>query len=281
MRIVINEHSPIYFELIELLTFTLRELGHTVTITENQMASGPVNLLVGATAFLTQQQYTAIRSFRGHFIVFQNEVLADDAGFVREPPGYVEFLAGASQIWDYSPTNLPFLNLHGCRRVHYIPIGYAPSLERIVHAPERDIDVLFYGSINPRRERLLLAVTQSQLKLKALFGVYGAARDREIARAKVVLNVHQFDAPHLEELRLAYLLNNRCFIVSEKADRNPYGRGVVFREYDDLVDCCVAYCAAGMDSERNAVANEGYAMLKGISTAVGVRVALERLGSEF
>jgi hypothetical protein len=36
-----------------------------------------------------------------------------------------------------------------------MPVGYVPELERIRPAPAEDIDVLFFGSVNDRRQRVL------------------------------------------------------------------------------------------------------------------------------
>jgi hypothetical protein len=49
----------------------------------------------------------------------------------------------------------------------------------------------------------------SRWQVKILFGVYGQERDREMARAKVVLNLHQFALPQLEQIRISFLLNNK------------------------------------------------------------------------
>src|SRR5262249_8533318 len=154
------------------------------------------------------------------------EALDDSTGFAPQNPAYLDFLVRAPRIWDYSPTNLPFLAWLGCQDVRHIPMGYAPRLERIAPATQRDIDVLVYGRLNPRRKQVLEGLHARGLRVKGQAGCFGAVRDREIARAKIMLNVHQFDTHHLEEIRIAYLLNNRCFVVSETSDRNPYGGGL-------------------------------------------------------
>ena len=77
------------------------------------------------------------------------------------------------------------------------------------------------------------------LRVEAVFGVYGAARDALIARAKVVLNVHFYEAKVLEMVRVSYLLANRCCVLSEvSSDReedDALAAGVAFAAYDDLV----------------------------------------------
>src|SRR5262249_18781845 len=161
-------------------------------------------------------------------------------------------------VWDYSPQNVRYLAELGDDNVHYIPVGYSPRLERIKDAAAQDIDILFFGAISERRRLILDQLHKAGFRTAALFGQYGEGRDAQIARGKIQLNVHQFATSHLEQLRLAYLLNNRRFVVSETASDNPYGDGVVFCHYDEIVARCAEYLRPGMDAERARVAQLGH-----------------------
>jgi hypothetical protein len=277
-HIVINEHGPIFADVIELLRDALGRLGHSVRATVNGFVPDRLNILVGHTVFLRPSDFAAIRSSGAAYVVFQTEPLDDRVGYAPRQPEYLDFLSKAPQIWDYSPANLPFLARLGCRDVRHIPLGYAAGLERITPATEKDTDVLFYGALIPRRNVILTALHARGVRVKVLHGAYGPSRDREIARAKAILNVHQFDTPHLEEIRVAFLLNNRCFVVSETSDRNPYGEGVAFCDYAALVDCCVTFLQPGMQSERERIAEAGYGALKRIPMVENIRSALAECG---
>ncbi|WP_371884464.1 hypothetical protein [Caballeronia sp. S22] len=74
--------------------------------------------------------------------------------------------------------------------VRVVPVGYVPELTRIRFAEPRDIDVLFIGSLCPRRARVIERMRAAGIGIVAAFGVYGRARDRLIARAKLLFNVH-------------------------------------------------------------------------------------------
>jgi hypothetical protein len=278
-HIVINDHGPIFAELIDLLVDALGRLGHQVGVTTNRLLADRLNILIGHTAFLQPRDYAVIESSGAPYIVFQVEALDEAVGVAPQYPAYIEFLTTARQIWDYSPTNFPFLARRACQAVRHVPLGYAARLERVAPAAENDIDVLFCGVISPRRQHVLAALHERGVRVRALFGAYGSARDREIARAKVVLNVHQFDTPHLEEVRLAYLLNNRCFVVSETSDRDPYGGGVVFSDYAGLVDCCGSFLGPGMGPERDRIAQAGYVALKRTPTVESIRSAVAGSGA--
>jgi len=59
------------------------------------------------------------------------------------------------EVWDYSSRNASKYSALGLLEPRVVPIGFAPELTRIKAAPTEDIDVLFYGSLNERRTRVL------------------------------------------------------------------------------------------------------------------------------
>jgi hypothetical protein len=168
------------------------------------------------------------------------------------------------QLWDYSQRNIEELAEVGIRGARHLPIGYVPQLTRIPLA-EEDIDVLFYGSVNERRSRVLTALRDRGLKTEVVFGVYGPQRDRLIARSRIVLNLHYYEAKVFEAVRVSYLLANHRFVVSERgsdeAEEAAFSSGVVFADYDELVNACVAYLAR--PDERRRVAETGFEIMVG------------------
>jgi len=122
-----------------------------------------------------------------------------------------------------------------------------PATFRVPPAPYRDIDVLFVGSIVERRLAVLQALHERGANVIPAFGVYGAERDELIARAKIVLNVHMYEAKVFEVVRVSYLLANRCFVVSERGldvtGERPFEEGIAFVEYHELVNACLQYLA--------------------------------------
>ncbi|MEA2990431.1 MAG: hypothetical protein QOG83_3142 [Alphaproteobacteria bacterium] len=274
---VINRHAPIFHELIELLSDCLQQIGIRVSHTVNQLYPDRPNVIVGHTMFLAPQIFAGIRQSAPSYIVFQMEALHSEHGFSAKYPHYFEFLRGARQIWDYSPHNTRYLAGLGLANVHYIPIGYSPRHERITDSGEHDFDVLFYGVVSPRRKHMAEELERRGFKAGVLFGAYGKDRDAHIGRSKIQLNVHQFETLQLEQLRLAYLLNNKRFIISETSVDNPYGEGVVFCDYKDIVACCEAYLDPGMDFERRRIAELGYENLKRIPMTASIQSALAAL----
>ena len=149
------------------------------------------------------------------------------------------------ELWDYSERNRVALReRHGIGEVKLLPIGHCAALERIAVDAASDIDVLFYGSPNDRRIATLEALERFGVRVMPLFGVYGRERDAAIARARIVLNVHFYNAQIFEQVRVSYLLTNARFVISEDGDpaaEDSLRGGMVFAPYTRLVESCLSY----------------------------------------
>jgi hypothetical protein len=181
-------------------------------------------------------------------------------------------------VLDYSPRNRDELYRLGIAHAGLLRVGYSSGLTRIEHAPVKDIDVLFYGSMNARRRDLLVTLTNAGLNVAVLFGVYGEERDAVIARSKVVINIHHFEAQVFEIVRISYLLANRVCVVTEghadDPDMAPYAEGLAFAPYDNLVERCLVLLAD--KGERDLIAEKGFEIMSGISQSAILREAIGR-----
>ncbi len=195
-------HAAVFDDLVTGLSSAIGALGCTA----DASARGEgVDLVVGAHLL------DASVELPPHAIVFNLE----PASALANNPSYCERLR-RNAVLDYSPRNASWIRDEtGNAHVQVLGIGYRPELSRISAAPEQDVDVLFYGSVNVRRQLVLDELAAAGLKVKALFGVYGAERDRWIARSKLVLNLHLFADQVHEVVRSSYLLANRKAVVCE------------------------------------------------------------------
>jgi len=167
-----------------------------------------------------------------------------------------DILSGATEVWDYSVDNIEFLRKEGIIAKH-LQIGFHERMKIIKSDKRKDIDVLFYGSINERRKVIIQELISVGLKVEHLFGVYGKERDLYIARSKIVLNCHYYKANLLEVVRLSYLINNKVFLISEKVENNPYPfLENSFFDYDKLVDACCNY--VDKENERNQIVEKNF-----------------------
>lgn len=250
-----SQMLPLAFaDVISLLQHSLASLGIPCTYAENDFAPTAINLVLGYHLLPNAEPLRSMPS-----VVYQLEPLAGQASWIRLDDRNREILRAARAVWDYSPANVEFLAAEGLPGVRHLPLGYHESLERVPN-DEPDIDVLFYGAINTRRKAVLDALKQ-RCRVKIVFGVYGEKRDRLIARSKVVLNMHSYSVPLMEQPRVSYLLNNRRFVVAETSLDDPYGGALLTVPYADLAETCLRYLddAAGRDEW----AGRGYEWLKG------------------
>jgi hypothetical protein len=247
-------HSACFSEVAEGLVASLRDLGHDCDITLNQLAPDRTNVLLGFHMLTYTDALCACR-----YIPYQLEQLSEKDGYYSE--NVQRLLEHATSVWDYSDENIAFLAARGIA-ARRLPIGYHPALERIPTGGERHHDVLFYGSPNERRTAVLDRIAAADgVRLKSVFGAYGRERDRLIAAAGMVLNVHYFSAKILEAVRISYLLNNRCFVLSETSAVHPYpGVDLCCAPYDELADRCLYYVQH--DAERETLRMAAYEQFK-------------------
>jgi tetratricopeptide (TPR) repeat protein len=207
-------------------------------------------------------------------VLYNTEQVAQSREWMT--PRYVELLRRHA-VWDYSQANVAALQRLGVSAQH-VPVGYVPELTRIPRA-EEDVDVVFAGSVNARRATVLDGLARRGLSVKTLTHVYGAARDRWLARARIVLNLHYADGSPFEVVRVSYLLANRRFVVTESSpgdlDEGAFEGGVVVADYDALVDACLRYLEA--PGERARVAEVGLARIRARPMEPILRSALESL----
>lgn len=192
--------------------------------------------------------------------------------------GYLDVLKKYPVV-DYQKKNVEYLNKHGINAVH-MPYGYYEGMTR-KEETKKDIDVLFFGSLNIRRMPVLMKLIEEEdINFQMLHGCYGKELDYMISRAKIHINCHYADNHPLELVRLNYLLANKCFVISEKGwdmDENKiYEGGVAFEEYSDFVEACKYYLAR--DYEREKIANEGFELIKKRHQSKFIQEAKQQMG---
>ncbi len=238
-------HSEAFREVAEAIHHGLLALGHDSVLTSRTDFPDRRHIVLGANLLAHYPVPLAPET-----ILYNLEQVFPGSPWF--PPQLLD-LFRRHPVWDYSVRNLRQLARLGVTRLWHLPVGYAPPLTRIPRG-EEDIDVLFFGSLNERRERVLAALRQAGVKVHAVFGLYGPERDRLIASSKIVLNVHYYEARVFEVVRVSYLLANRRFVVSERgcdlAEEAPFSSAVAFATYDRLADVCVAYLADPGARER-------------------------------
>ena len=240
-------HSGALSELVETLIYGLYELNVDHQFTFNDLAPQRTNILVGA--HLLDEQ--SMLNMPPESIIYNSEQIDNTSRWINGP--YVDLLRRCT-VWDYSEENIDRLKALGVDGITHVPVGYVPQLTRIPSVTQQDIDVLFYGAINERRKKILEELISRGLRIEFLSGVYREERDHYIARAKIVLNMHYYDASVFEIVRVSYLLANEKAVVAEIGEKttleSDIHNAVRGTPYDGLVDACVELVA-----DANARAN--------------------------
>lgn len=267
-------HARAFDEHAHCMHYAFAELGHTAPIVwQWRAAPSGRRPLVFAPHLLA---HCPDADLPGDAILYNFEQVSPESGWIDD--SYLDVLR-RYEVWDYSRKNLSALAALGLRNVRFCPVGFCKQMAYLGHAfpaTEADVDVLFYGSLNPRRQRIVDGLRDRGARVRTLFGTYGYDRDAWIMRAKIVLNVHFYDAKIPEMIRLGHLLANRRFIVSERGDdpdlEAPLEDGIAFAAYEEIVDRCMEYL--DRPTEREQIAARGFEVFSKCSQAEILRPLL-------
>jgi hypothetical protein len=274
---IVTPDSYTFSRCFEEVAFSLqcafRELGFKVpVVTRPEETTGTVIVLGPHLLSKINQQ-----SIPETIVLFNLEQVYLDSPWIT--PEYIE-LAKNHLLWDYSERNLAQWSALGVHCAALCEIGYVPELNRIGGALNRDIDVTFVGCLNDRRRMILDDLQKHNVNLYWLFDVWGQQRDEVIARSKILLNFHMYEAKVFEIVRVSYLLANSCCVVSEIGSdvgaEDPLSGGIAFTDYSDLVACCMRLLANSEEQSR--LRSEGFRL---IQERDQVRLLQNALGSSY
>ena len=175
-------HSLGFLDQARYLRHQFRRFGAPVTIAKNRLREDALNIVFGA-----HLGFPADAQKRHACLFFNLEQLGE--GGARVDPEYLQLLR-QSAVVDYDAGNVA----HYAREpadVPLVPFLYAPYLDdgQALPLEQRPIDLLFFGSMNPRRQAFLAQVEAAGGQVSRFeHPIYGAERDHFIRQAKAVLN---------------------------------------------------------------------------------------------
>ena len=207
----------------------------TIESLKHEFKDDTSNTLVicGAHDFSRTQSIDIYKKKYDKVIVFNQEPLtATQRQFMHK--NYFVWLKQADEVWDYDEQNInevlqfirPDVKLHVLK----------PYKDWSVYQPvEKDIDILFYGSINEHRARVLNEL-KKRYKVVILNSWDGRVLDSHIMRSKVLLNLHfYYESSMQEQARMIRWIGAPCRIISEKSWKNYLG--VEEKDYDNICYC--------------------------------------------
>jgi len=246
-------HSHAFIELAELIYFSLAELGVKSNIEFNKIYTETKNIIIGCH-LLDPNLIEQIP--KSTIIVNTEQIYKDKTDWNKNIYTWVRDF----EVWDYSEKNIQKLCQIGVNTAKLLKIGYQKELARLDNFKNKDIDILFYGTVNERRKEVLNKLIHKGLNVKKLFGVYGKERDKLIERSKVVINLHAYESQIFEIVRVFYLLTNSVAVVGEVNEtteiNNMFLEGIYAANYDGLVDACIELVKS--DELRKKVANNAF-----------------------
>lgn len=148
------------------------------------------------------------------------------------------------EIWDYSEANISILNKHNIHaRLVKIesPRWYVDKLVsfREKYMDHFEHDVGFAGFITPRRKIILDTLNNLGIKVNYI-EQFGDARDIELAKCKIMLNIHAFEDYNIFEIARCepWLQLGVIFISETSLDNDSRCINV---SYDEIVNTVVKY----------------------------------------
>ncbi len=205
-------HSDALLDPALYLAHQLARFGGDVSIDRNRLRHDAVNIVFGAHNGFDEKWCAR------YSCLFVNlEQLA--AGGARVPAAYLKLLRSAAVI-DYDASNPPAYT----DRPEDVPLmsfGHAshlaPAPEEALPLGQRSIDVLFFGSMNARRQALIARIEATGRRVTvAPSPLYGAERDALIRAAKVVVNMPYYESALFEQVRAFLCQSLGTPVLSER-----------------------------------------------------------------
>lgn len=188
---------------------------------------------------------------------------------------YLEFINNKPNfhLLEYNIININYLkNSKKNISYHFIPLCYNSYLEdfyssRVVKKKfaEKDIDILFLGTLNNRRKHIINNLqTRYNVSVRYLFG---ENRNTElcdlIERSKIVLNVlYYHNNIVFDYYRNSFILSTRTLLITEKSTNKDYNiedgllqleNNIINVEYDQLIDTVDKYMKISEDEYNKLV----------------------------
>lgn len=256
-------HNQCFVELQTSLTWALTQLGHD--------AFRSTAILPGTRGIVLGARPDNVQGFAPGTILYNGEQVNRD-GFW---PNLVE-LYSRFEIWDYSAANADRYAEWSLPRPQVVRPGYCPVLSNRIPKRTRVCDVVFFGSINERRRKILDGLREKSLSvLEVPFGVYGKERDELIATANLCINIHYYESSIFESVRCSYLAQNGIHVLSERSVNDEGAEwGMPGVTYEDLVQTAHNYLMA---DARELMAKTQRGMAEGVSLLDDVRAAVAAL----
>ena len=209
------------FNLMRILNpFSKPAFIDTIESLENEFNHSNDNNVIILNVSEVSKHYTVSffrKKYGGKIIAFNQEpLLAKQQQFMHFK--FFNFLKDADEVWDYDERQVAIIRTINKNTHLHILQPYKDW--SIYETMPKDIDILFYGSLNEHRQKLL-NVLGKKYNLVICNGKHGEELDSFIARSKTLLNIHYYyECAMQEQARMVRWLGAPCNIISETSWKN-------------------------------------------------------------
>ncbi|PFV75267.1 DNA-binding protein [Bacillus sp. AFS059628] len=246
-----------FIDVARALKWRLEQEGNTAIISETILENVKNTIVFGAHTYAHNPNLLPKNA-----IIYNLEQLYEGSPYAH--PLYLMLLKD-KEVWDYSKQNIEWLKQKGVgKEIKHVEMNYAPTLKIKKDAFDEelieDIDILFIGALNPRRQAIFNQLKAVAPHLNIVFknNAWGIVKNELIARSKIILNIHFYLSGILETPRVSYAVANKKFIISENS--NPEDEiewpGIVFTPYEKIIENVMTYIE--LPEERMKLAEEAY-----------------------
>lgn len=99
------------------------------------------------------------------------------------------------EIWDYSLANIEILKINNIKNVKHVPLESPQWYINKIKSFQKssyDYDIGFCGYLSERRNKILKELKERGVKIN-IIELWGDERDKELAKCKIILNIHCSD----------------------------------------------------------------------------------------
>jgi hypothetical protein len=141
------------------------------------------------------------------------------------------------EIWDYSKINVEILKKNNIQAKYIDIVSPKSYINKLLsYKPQMyEYDVGFVGALSERRKKILKELIKNEKKVFCKEHIYGEARDKELAKCKIIVNIHFNDDYQIFELaRCEPWIQAGYIVISENSLENDVR--VINTSYENLVN---------------------------------------------
>lgn len=219
-------------------------------------------MIIVATEFLTGDTFNNIYQEEQNSSNRNDQNQRKDFWSMRYK-NFQRLLPKCTAIWHFSDQQAPiYQQAFPDTPVHYLPFSYSDSFKTVNHRPdsEKDIDVLFTGTLTTERTAILESLQDNGLVVKSsILFTAPFHRDDLIARSKLVINIKQHPNWQHESVgRIFYHLSNASLLITETCKYQSDLHDFVIEKQGSWLDAIQEQLDIGNYCERGLSASQQF-----------------------